>query len=105
MQLPTIHSLYGAMLADVDYVIMGAGIPSKIPGILDALAEHRECSLPIEVHGEDAENNEYAMKFSPNQCTFKCKSCTYQAFAIIFTHHLCLYPLLFTLHSLYRKRY
>ena len=77
------------MLADVDYVIMGAGIPSKIPGILDALAEHRECSLPIEVHGEDAENNEYAMKFSPNQCTFKCKSCTYQAFAIIFTHHLC----------------
>ena len=31
VSLPTIHSLYGAMLAGVDYVIMGAGIPAKIP--------------------------------------------------------------------------
>jgi NAD(P)H-dependent flavin oxidoreductase YrpB (nitropropane dioxygenase family) len=29
--LPTIHSLYGAMLGGVDYIIMGAGIPAKIP--------------------------------------------------------------------------
>ena len=27
IQMPTIHSLYGAMLAGCDYVIMGAGIP------------------------------------------------------------------------------
>ena len=26
-RLPTISSLYGAMLAEVDYVLMGAGIP------------------------------------------------------------------------------
>lgn len=31
VSLPTIHSLYGAMLAGVDYIIMGAGIPVKIP--------------------------------------------------------------------------
>ena len=30
--------LYGAMLAGVDYVLMGAGIPRTIPGILDSLA-------------------------------------------------------------------
>ena len=29
IQMPTIHSLYGAMLAGCDYVIMGAGIPME----------------------------------------------------------------------------
>jgi len=29
----------GAMLAGVDYVLMGAGIPRAIPGALDLLAE------------------------------------------------------------------
>lgn len=64
--MPTIHSLYGAMLAGVDYVIMGAGIPTKIPGILDALAEGNDCSLSIEVAGaSDEDADKYAMKFSP----------------------------------------
>ena len=39
IQVPTIPSLYGAMLAGVDYVLMGAGIPRAIPGILYKLAE------------------------------------------------------------------
>jgi nitronate monooxygenase len=38
IQFPTLASLYGAMLAGVDYVLMGAGIPRAIPGILDQLA-------------------------------------------------------------------
>ena len=38
IQLPTLPSLYGAMLAGVDYVLMGAGIPRSIPGALDRLA-------------------------------------------------------------------
>mmetsp|Transcript_12177 Transcript_12177/g.25720 ORF Transcript_12177/g.25720 Transcript_12177/m.25720 type:complete len:280 (+) Transcript_12177:82-921(+) len=64
--MPTIHSLYGSMLAGVDYVIMGAGIPTKIPGILDALAEGRDCSLSIEVAGaSDEDADKYAMNFSP----------------------------------------
>ena len=37
IQPPTLPSLFGAMLADVDYVLMGAGIPRAIPGILDRL--------------------------------------------------------------------
>ena len=32
----TCRRIYGAMLAGVDYVLMGAGIPLKIPGVLDA---------------------------------------------------------------------
>ena len=38
VQLPTLPSLFGAMLAGVDYVLMGAGVPRAIPGALDRLA-------------------------------------------------------------------
>lgn len=51
LQLPTLPSLYGAMLAGVDYVLMGAGIPRAIPGVLDLLAEGRTAVLPIDVEG------------------------------------------------------
>jgi NAD(P)H-dependent flavin oxidoreductase YrpB (nitropropane dioxygenase family) len=57
IQLPTLSSLYGAMLADVDYVLMGAGIPRAIPGALDCLAEGKPAELKIDVigalHGEE----------------------------------------------------
>lgn len=54
VQMPTLPSLYGAMLAGVDYVLMGAGIPREIPGALDALSEHRPASLRFEVEGMPA---------------------------------------------------
>ena len=57
IQLPTLSSIYGAMLADVDYVLMGAGIPRAIPGALDRLAEGKPAQLKIDVigalHGEE----------------------------------------------------
>ena len=51
VQMPNLASLYGAMLAGVDYVIMGAGIPREIPGVLDAFAEHRPARLKFEIEG------------------------------------------------------
>jgi nitronate monooxygenase len=51
MQLPTLPSLFGAMLAGVDYVLMGAGIPRAIPGALDSLAEGARTQLRIDVEG------------------------------------------------------
>ena len=51
VQMPNLASLYGAMLAGVDYVLMGAGIPREIPGVLDALAEHLPASLRFDVTG------------------------------------------------------
>ena len=51
VQMPNLPSLYGAMLASVDYVLMGAGIPREIPGVLDALAEHRVARLKLDVEG------------------------------------------------------
>lgn len=50
-QIPTLPSLYGAMLAGVDYVLMGAGIPRQIPGALDLLAENKTAELRIDVTG------------------------------------------------------
>lgn len=51
VQMPTLPSLYGAMLAGVDYVLMGAGIPREIPGVLDALATHDPVRLKLDVEG------------------------------------------------------
>lgn len=49
VQMPNLASLYGAMLAGVDVVIMGAGIPMQIPGALDRFANHEAADYPLDV--------------------------------------------------------
>lgn len=56
IQLPTLASLYGAMLAKVDYVLMGAGIPKSIPGILDRFAAGEKAEMRVTVEGTKAEH-------------------------------------------------
>lgn len=51
LQLPTPASVYGAMLAGVDYVLVGAGIPAQLPGLLDALAAGRAGEISVDVLG------------------------------------------------------
>ena len=51
VQIPHLPSLYGAMLAGVGYVLMGAGIPLHIPGVLDRLAEYQEAEYALHVIG------------------------------------------------------
>src|SRR5665811_2128839 len=51
VQMATPSAAYGAMLAGVDYVLMGAGIPSEIPHLLNHLARHEKCSLDLHVDG------------------------------------------------------
>jgi NAD(P)H-dependent flavin oxidoreductase YrpB (nitropropane dioxygenase family) len=51
IQLPTLPSIYGAMLAGVDYVLMGAGIPRSIPGIMDRFARGEPAELKIDITG------------------------------------------------------
>ena len=52
VQMPHLPSLYGAMLAGVRVVLMGAGIPTKIPGALDRLARHESAEYPLHVTGD-----------------------------------------------------
>ena len=51
VQMATPAAAYGAMLAGVDYVLMGAGVPRDIPHLLDELAQHRAVRLPVAVSG------------------------------------------------------
>ncbi len=64
IQLPTLPSLFGAMLAGVDYVLMGAGIPRAIPGALDLLARGETAQLPIDVEGS-INGERHLSTFSP----------------------------------------
>jgi len=51
VQLPHLSSIYGAMLAGVGYVLMGAGIPLHIPGVLDAFAGQHAAEYKLAVTG------------------------------------------------------
>lgn len=64
VQLPHLASIYGAMLAGVSYVLMGAGIPLRIPGVLDRLALHEPATYPLEVDGA-GEADDTLMRFDP----------------------------------------
>ena len=64
IQTPHLASIYGAMLAGVDDVLMGAGIPMAIPGILDRLSDGKPVEYRLDVKG--AERGEaFAMHFDP----------------------------------------
>ncbi len=62
IQMPNLASIYGAMLAGVDYVLMGAGIPREIPGVLDKYVTHEPAELKVKVDNTD---ESYSMKFDP----------------------------------------
>jgi nitronate monooxygenase len=64
IQMATLPSLYGAMLAGVDYVLMGAGIPREIPGVLDQLSRHEKVELKLQVEGANSEDS-YRATFFP----------------------------------------
>ena len=64
LQMPAMASLYGAMLAGVNFVIIGAGIPVQIPGILDKLADHQAVSYRLDVVGATGEDD-YRIHFDP----------------------------------------
>jgi nitronate monooxygenase len=64
--LPHLPSAYGAMLAGVSFVLMGAGIPLKIPGMLDKLARHEPATYPLEVDGA-REGDDTTMRFDPRE--------------------------------------
>jgi len=64
VQMPNLASLYGAMLAGVDYVLMGAGIPREIPGALDAMSKHQPARIKLDVDGPPETVTEY-LDFDP----------------------------------------
>lgn len=64
VQFNTLPSLFGAMLARVDYVLMGAGIPRTIPGTLDDFSAGRASELKIDVE-DSPDNPGFIQRFDP----------------------------------------
>ncbi len=64
IQIPTLPSLLGAMLAGVDFILMGAGIPLSIPGVLDGLSRWETVEIKIHVE-ENNENRSFSHRFDP----------------------------------------
>lgn len=65
LQLPHLASIYGALLAGVAVVIMGAGIPLAVPGALAALAKHEAAVYPIYIAGADGKSETLNLVFDP----------------------------------------
>ena len=51
IQMTTAASVFGAMLAGVDYIIMGAGIPRELPKLIRQLQKLEIGSVPVDVIG------------------------------------------------------
>ena len=66
VQLPHLPSIYGAMLAGVGYVLMGAGVPLKIPGVLDRFANHEPATYLLQVTGAQ-DDDDRTMVFAPRE--------------------------------------
>ena len=66
VQMPHLASIYGAMLAGVGYVLMGAGIPLHIPGVLDAYAAGLPSEYRLAVSGAvQGQGEDTMMRFNP----------------------------------------
>ena len=62
IQMATVPSILGAILAEVDYVIMGAGLPREIPAVIKALATGAAASVKVDV--KDA-THDYRSEITP----------------------------------------
>ncbi len=64
IQTPLLASVYGSMLAGVDYVLVGAGIPKVLPAAIDRLAEGLPVEMKLDVRGASG-GDHYVSRFDP----------------------------------------
>ena len=67
VQIPTVATLYGAMLANVDYVLMGAGVPTHVPGLLEQLANGLPVDLALATLGTGVATTPPILSFDPSR--------------------------------------
>ena len=63
IQTPRLPEMLGAMMAGVDAILMGAGIPYQVPAVLDRFSAYEPASYYLDVEG--AEPREFAMTLDP----------------------------------------
>ena len=67
IERPLLYGFYGAALAEVDWVVMGAGDPSEAPGWLERLARHEPVELSPRVATVPA--GTHKIVFDPKELT------------------------------------
>lgn len=63
--MPHVYAITGAILADVDFITMGAGIPLQIPGVINDIVEGKTASYRISVIGKNITS--YTISFNPRE--------------------------------------
>ena len=66
VQIWTPAALLGAMIADVDVLLVGAGVPSHLPRLLNALSRLDPVTLPIDVAGATSDDD-FSISLDPRE--------------------------------------
>jgi len=67
IQLPHLPSIYGALLAGVAVIVMGAGIPLAVPEVLRTLSHHEPTEYPVFVASANGVGETCNMTFNPSE--------------------------------------
>ncbi len=92
IQTPRLPEILGAMIAEVDVILMGAGIPHQVPGVLDRFAAYEPASYYLDVEG--AGPREFAVALDPASLVperYVKRLRKPEFFAIVATHVLAQY--------------
>ena len=65
IELPIPFACLGAMLAGVDYVLVGAGSPAELPELIRRLARRDGVALSVRTQGTTSADGEFAVRCSP----------------------------------------
>jgi nitronate monooxygenase len=84
VQWPLLPSIFGAMLAGVDLLLIGAGLPKEIPAVLDDFSEGRGTIAPISVIGD----KQFSISFDPLGIVEDYKKLDRPLFFGIISNHL-----------------
>ncbi|WP_129629956.1 nitronate monooxygenase [Candidatus Oscillochloris fontis] len=66
VELPLLYIMYGAMLAEVDGIVVGAGNPEGLPAICSRLAQHEPVSRELAVLYQGS-GEHFSLPFDPRQ--------------------------------------
>ncbi len=66
VQIWTPPALLGAMIAEVDAVLVGAGVPSHLPRLMDGLARLEPVTLPVDVSGATSADD-FSISLDPRE--------------------------------------
>jgi len=84
LEWPMMASLYGALLAGVDAVLIGAGLPTTIPGVLDSLSKNEITTMKAKV----GDGKDYQFLFNPSDILLNPPKLERPPFLAIINGHL-----------------